>query len=189
MNSPSFEFIQNSQIKIHNKPISKTPFFFLTAQTPQITISSKTLHHNNNKVSKIPKAQNPNKQKVPKFESNYYITSFSKPIRTNHHHHPDTQHNNNKQNNKARRSENNRSLENGKKKIRELLIKGIYQKPIQNLSWILKKQTPLLPSPLDLIGFGEREKPKRERERERERWMAEIQLMHNCVWVWRTREA
>ena len=63
MNSPSFEFIQSSKIKIHNKPISKTPFFFLTAQTPQITISNKTLYHNNNKVSKIPKAQNPNQQK------------------------------------------------------------------------------------------------------------------------------
>ena len=115
MNSLSFEFIQSSQIKIHNKPISKTPFFSHSSNL-QITISNKTLHHNNNKVSKIPKAQNPNQQKVPKFESNYYITSFPKPIRTNHHHHPDTQHNNNKQNNKACRSEYNRSLEKGKKK-------------------------------------------------------------------------
>ena len=117
MNSPSFEFIQSSKIKIHNKPISKTPFFFFFSHSskPQITISNKTLHHNNNKVSKIPKAQNPNQQKVPKFESNYYITSFPKPIHTNHHHHPDTQHNNNKQNNKAHRSEYNRSLEKGKK--------------------------------------------------------------------------
>ena len=168
MNSPSFEFIQSSKIKIHNKPISKTPFFFLTAQTPQITISNKTLYHNNNKVSKIPKAQNPNQQKVPKFESNYYITNFPKPIHTNHHHHPNTQHNNNKQNNKAHRFEYNRSLEKGKKKFREQLIKGIYQKLIQNLSWILEKQTPLLPSPLDSIGFGERKKPKRETETETE---------------------
>ena len=60
MNSLSFEFIQSSQIKIHNKPISKMPFFFLVAQTPQINISNKTLHHNNNKFSKIAKAQNPN---------------------------------------------------------------------------------------------------------------------------------
>ena len=115
MNSPSFEFIQTNKIKIHNKPISKTPFFFSHCSNPQITISNKTLHHNNNKVSKIPKAQNPNQQKVPKFESNYYITSFPKLIRTNHHHHPDTQHNNNKQNNKACRSKYNWSLENGKK--------------------------------------------------------------------------
>ena len=164
MNSPSFEFIQSSKIKIHNKPISKTPFFFSHSSNPQITISNKTLHHNKNKVSKIAKTQNPNQQKVPKFESNYYITSFPKPIRTNHHHHPDTQHNNNKQNNKARRFKYNRSLEKGKKKIKELLIKGIYQKPIQNLSRILEKQTPLLLSPLDSIGFGERKKPKRERE-------------------------
>ena len=69
MNSLSFEFIQSNQIKIHNKPISKTPFFFSHSSNPQITISNKTLHHNNNKVSKIPKAQNPNQQKFPKFES------------------------------------------------------------------------------------------------------------------------
>ena len=92
MNSPSFEFIQSSKIKIHNKPISKKPLFFSHSSNPQITISNKTLHYNNNKVSKISKAQNPNQQKVPKFESNYYITSFPKPIYTNHHHHPDTQH-------------------------------------------------------------------------------------------------
>ena len=149
-------------------PYPKHPSFFLTAQTPQITISNKTLHHNNNKVSKIPKAQNPNQQKVPKFESNYYITSFPKPIRTNHHHHPDTQHNNNKQNNKAGRSESNRSPEKGQKKIRELLIKGIYQKPIQNLSLgFSRNKHPSSPPPLDSIGFGEREKPKGEREFER----------------------
>ena len=69
MNSPSFEFIQSSKIKIHNKPISKTPFFFLTAQTPKLPFPTKTVHHNNNKVLKTPKAQNPNQQKVPKFES------------------------------------------------------------------------------------------------------------------------
>ena len=49
----------------------KHPFFFSHSSNPQITISNKTLHHNNNKVSKIPKAQNPIQQKVPKFESNY----------------------------------------------------------------------------------------------------------------------
>ena len=100
----------------------KHPFFFHSSN-PQITISNKTLHHNNNKVSKISKAQNPNQQKVPKFESNYCITSFPKPIRTNHHHHPDTQHNNNKQNNKAHKSEYNRSLEKGKK-IQRVVNKG-----------------------------------------------------------------
>ena len=100
--------------KSTTNPYPKHPFFS-HGSNPQITISNKTLHHNNNKVSKIPKAQNPIQQKVPKFELNYYITSFPKPIRTNHHHHPDTQHNNNKQNNKTHRSEYNRSLEKGKK--------------------------------------------------------------------------
>ena len=55
MNSPSFEFIQSSKIKIHNKPISKTPFFFLTAQTPKLLFPTKHYITTITKFQKYPK--------------------------------------------------------------------------------------------------------------------------------------
>ena len=55
MNSPSFEFIQSSKIKIHNKPISKTPFFFLTAQTPKLPFPTKHYITTITKFQKYPK--------------------------------------------------------------------------------------------------------------------------------------
>ena len=55
MNSPSLESMQSSKIKIHNKPISKTPFFFLTAQTPKLPFPTKHYITTITKFQKYPK--------------------------------------------------------------------------------------------------------------------------------------
>ena len=55
MNSLSFEFIQSSQIKIHNKPISKTPFFFSQLKPPNYHFQQKHYITTITKFSKIPR--------------------------------------------------------------------------------------------------------------------------------------
>ena len=68
MNSPSFEFIQSSKIKIHNKPISKTPFFFfLTAQTPKLPFPTKHYITTITKFQKYPKPRTLISKKFQKF--------------------------------------------------------------------------------------------------------------------------
>ena len=55
MNSLSFEFIQSSQIKIHNKPISKTPFFFSQLKPPNYHFQQKQYITTITKFQKYPK--------------------------------------------------------------------------------------------------------------------------------------
>ena len=164
MNSLSFEFIQSNQIKIHNKPISKTPFFFLTAQTPKLPFPTK---HYITTITKFQKQPKPRTLISKKFQNLNQTTtsqaSRSRSVQTT----TTTQIHNitiTSRTTKLADSSIIGAWKRVKKKIKELLINGIYQKPIQNLSRILEKQTPLLLSPLDSIGFGERKKPKRERE-------------------------
>ena len=167
MNSPSFEFIQSSKIKIHNKPISKTPFFFLTAQTPKLLFPTK---HYITTITKFQKYPKPKTLINKKFQNLNQTTtsqaSQSRSVQTT----TTTQIHNTTITSITTKLTNPSIIGAWKrvKKFREQLIKGIYQKQIQNLSRILEKQTPLLPSPLDSIGFGERKKPKRETETETE---------------------
>ena len=55
MNSPSFGFIQSSKIKIHNKPISKTPFFFSQLKPPKLPFPTKHYITTITKFQKYPK--------------------------------------------------------------------------------------------------------------------------------------
>ena len=146
------ELIQSSQNKIHNKPISKTPFSHTySAQQPA---QPPNFHFHKNTQPPLNKAKSPNPRTL------ISTKSFKLWIKLQHHntdpYNPDTQPNNNQQESSQIRL---KSEPGNESKIRDCLgdipeTREADSKKSKNLSRILEKQT--LSSP-DSIRFCERE--------------------------------
>ena len=167
MNSPSFEFIQSSKIKIHNKLISKTPFFFLTAQTPKLPFPTKHYITIITKFQKYPKPRTLISKKLQNLnQTTTSQASRSRFVQTT----TTTQIHNTTITSRTTKLTYPSIIGAWKRvnKIQRVVNKGdLPEADSKSFSDSRETNTPP-PLSLDSIGFGKRKKPKRETEIETE---------------------
>ena len=147
MNSLSFEFIQSSQIKIHNKPIYKTPFFFSQLKPPNYHFQQKQYITTITKFQKYPK---PRTLISKKFQNLNQTTtsqaSRSRSVQTT----TTTQIHNTTITSRTTKLA-DPSIIGARKRVKKnqrVVNKGdLPEADSKSFSRILEKQTPLLPSP------------------------------------------